>query len=162
MVERFLIGEKNESFKDKLFLGRQRASSWNGVGNRSVREVECALRQTEANFVLLDFTVAINIFCSRFMWSIYPNAWTNSPSIFYQNMWLFLNLGLFLIFFIHGKYYPMFADVLGSERIFRASKENKTKMSPLFFLNVSPTNKPRLFSYAISCLWRSWILPWND
>lgn len=29
---------------------------------KSVGEVECALRHKDANFVLLDFTVAINIF----------------------------------------------------------------------------------------------------
>ena len=53
---------RKKNLKDKL-LGRQRVLSWNSVENGSVREVECALRHKDTNFVLLDFTVAINIFC---------------------------------------------------------------------------------------------------
>lgn len=47
----------------KCFLGEKRLERNVFWKLRSVEEVECALRRKDANFVLLDFTVAINIFC---------------------------------------------------------------------------------------------------
>lgn len=46
-----------------MLLRREKARAKCVLEAEICEEVECALRRKDANFVLLDFTVAINIFC---------------------------------------------------------------------------------------------------